>query len=963
MIFTIFFISVAEEKSIQETNSPIKADHQKLRRASSTDLAERIMELKEALVSSKTNSYKTNKFSNLKNRESKILQRAVSMDEVNILRRTNGETSSALREDSTDGKNEFGKPRTRHLVEEKENAPTHLRRSVSENALHASPENHDELTPAFSPFTRSFSQRGVKEQETSCELVMENPLNLETAPISKKHWQAGISSSDEEDFPKQTALISLPQGRQAVRSPQEAVLEEADQLSSVLGNLIDTLGSSTDSERESESEKEAKKKPQNGKVKGKVRDQHKDEELEALCETLDLLIHDNSSDSSSESAKENIVDKKPNNRRQAENRKSSFKPPLPSTRRTTQQLGKTKSLDNFENSKRSSMANGRSNRDRVSKAKSVDVAQLSSNRKPGDRTMNTRQNSSKTTQKNITDRQESSVKTRAQRQKEANISQVLDTTKRKEMLPSKRVLGAKASHRTEKRPALKVKSVDLERSKARPPVAKSKSVDHQVNGHRGTRRNQVKKGSGRSSSSEHDKKPPRLRIADQTRMKTRSQSSGRAGNRVSLAKKSKGNGGRSSTEEDINTEPSKPLRENTTKKGASARKSSREENLVASASSGENSVNVAKSVPCAEKASSEQVTREKDVTDSCGDAVINIKTEIVEEIPKEDANLEFVNQENETLLAEADRTNDVLEENTEEIIKLSKEIQFHYSESAVQSNGDVIRESKKTEKEEDVPEVKQWFPSDPDLRDVVQDGNEPLPAQEEGCHEAIDSHIKEDGNPSITEHANSEGTQSQPRNGKMTLLDIGKQQSKDRLKKKEVVPLSLEERKQLILDAAVTKPKSKPADKRRSILQIKNRSDGNLVKNKKEAFEKPKVAHTTSDGSVAKTTKQRHFRFRGRKKKSFELSSEPLEVVTEDHEEVFEETPTTNGKIHTNQANGVKAIGEQIVETVEKQKGHSPAKISPFQLRFTKRRGSYDLEKRASLGSVESPKQRSGEYE
>ncbi|KAL9989554.1 hypothetical protein ACROYT_G004116 [Oculina patagonica] len=468
------------------------------------------------------------------------------------------------------------------------------------------------------------------------------------------------------------------------------------------------------------------------------------------------------------------------------------------------------------------------------------------------------------------------------------------------MVPSKRDLGAKASHTTGKRPALKVKSVDLERSKARPPMAKSKSVDHQINGPRGTRRNQVKKGSGRSSSSEDDKKPPRLRIADQTRMKTRAQSSGRAGNRdrASLAKKSKGSGGRSSTEEDINTE---------------------------AASKGEKSLNIAKSVTCDEEASSELLTREKDVTDSCGDAAVNIKTEIVEEIAKEDANLEFVNQENETLLAEADRTDDVLEENTEEIIKLSKEIQFHYSENAVLSNGDVIGERNVAEKKEDI--------------------------------------LEENGNPSIAEHANSENTQSQPRNGKMTLLDIGKQQSKDRLKKKEVAPLSLEERKQLILDAAVTKPKSKPADKRRSILQIKSRSDGNLVKNKKEAFEKPKVAHATSDGSVAKTTKQRHFRFRGRKKKSFELSSEPLEVVTEDHEEVFEETPTTNGKIPTNQANGVKANGEQIEETVEKPKGHSPSKISPFQLRFTKRRGSYDLEKRANLGSVESPKQRSGENE
>ena len=375
---------MAEEKSVQENSSPRKVDHQNLRRTSSTDLAERIMELKEALVSSKTNSNRKNKFSgNLRNRESiKPLQRAVSMDEVNISRRTNVETGSVLRRDSTDGYNELQKPRTRHLDEEKENARVHLRRSISENALHASSENHGDLTPAFSPITRRFSQRGVKEPEIPCDVVMENPLNFKTESVSKKDWQGSISSLDEEEIPKQTGLISLPQERQTVRSPQDAVLEEADQLSSVLGNLIDTLGSPTDSERESDSEREVKKKPQNGKVKGTLRDKHRDEELEALCETLDLLIHDNSSESSAESAKENIPDKKPYNRRPTENGKTSFKSPLPPTRRTTQQLGKTKSLDNFEKSKRSSMASGRSNRDRVSKAKSVDVAQLTSNRRP-----------------------------------------------------------------------------------------------------------------------------------------------------------------------------------------------------------------------------------------------------------------------------------------------------------------------------------------------------------------------------------------------------------------------------------------------------------------------------------------------------------------------------------------------------------------------------------------------------
>lgn len=953
-LFTICLISITEEKTEeQQSKAPGKADHSNLRRAGSTDLAERIMELKEALVSSKTNSCKTRKFSNNeKYRESKALQRTVSLDEVNILGRTSEESRSALMKNSTDRINEFQKPST-NLDEEKENKPRHLRRSVSENALHESSENDDELIPAFLPFRR-FSQRSVKEQETIYDLVMENPLSAETAPVGRKHWQGSSSSMEGEGVPDQkNALISVPLERQTVRSPQEIVLEEADELSSVLGNLIDTLGSSTDSERESDSEKEAKKVLQNGKVQGKVRDQHKDEELESLCETLDLLINDNSSDSSSESAKENIIDRKPYNRRQPECQKNGFKPPMPPTRKTTQQLGKAKSLDNLDNSKRSSVANGRVNRDRVSKAKSVDLAPLTSNRRQKERTMDTRQNTSKTIQKNTTDRRESSVKTRAQRQKEANDSHVLDTTNSKEILPNKRDSGAKALQRTEKRPASKAKSVDMERSRTRPPVAKSKSVDHQGKANATTRRSQVKTGSGRSSGSEDDKKPPRLTIAEQTRMKTRSQSgAGRANNRASLAKNSKVKEGKLSTE---------PRHENTTKKSASVQRSSPEENFVAG--NEEIADKIPGSATFAEKTSTDQVIQDQDVTDSCSDAVISIEAEPVKEIAKEDANWEIGNYENMTLM-EPDKTDDVLVESSDETVKLPKEIHSHYSrENEAQLNGDVMGQGNEATEKEDVPKVKQWFPSDSEFRDLVQRSirEEPLAPNQESCHEEIDYHINEEhGNSNIgAENSNSGYTQSQLHIQKKTLLDIGKQQSKERVSRKEVVSLSLEERKQQILDAAVTKSKSKPADKRRSILQIKKRSDGNLVKNKKEAFEQPKVAHTTSDGTVAKSSKQRHFRFRGRRKKSFELSSEPLEVVAEDHEDVFDETPATNGTI--NRANGVtaerkKSVGEKIEEKVVKEKSHSPVKISPFQLRFTKRRGSYDLEKRASSGSAESPK-------
>ena len=947
---------------MEENSSPGKAEQSNLRRASSTDLAERIMELKEALVSSKTSSYKTKKFSNgTKNRETKILQRAVSMDEVNILRQ-NGETSSALMKESTTKDNEFQKPRSH--VEDKENEPGYLRRSVSENALHMSPENNDELTSTFSPFTRRFSHRSVKEQEASCDIVMENPLHLETMPVDERPRQVSISSSDEEDLIKPNKLITVPHQRQSARSPQEAVLEEADQLSSVLGNLIDTLGSSTDSERGTESEKETKKESQNGKAKGKARDQNKDEELEALCATLDLLIHDNS-DSSSESAKENIQDGKTYSRREMENRKSSCKPPLPHTRKTTQKLEKRKSLDSsVENSKQSSMANEGSNRqDRISKAKSVDEAQLTSSRRPRERTTDVSQNISKRIQKNTTDRRESSgVKTRAQRQKEANNAAFLDSANRQDNAPNKRDLGAKAPKRTDKRPALKTKSFDIERSRMRPSVAKSKSLDQQENSLKTTRLSQVKKGSGRrSSSSDDDKKPPRLRIADQTRMKTRAQNAGRANNRTPLSKNSKGKGERLITEQGkVNNEPSRPVLENSIKKGTSAQTSSRKEN------SGVNNqetdpVKTDESVTSTEKTSCNQLIQDQD--DSW--TVINIKAESVSEqtTAQDHANLEVEKKENETRLVEADiKTNKVLVENSDEIIKLSKEIQSHYSEIDAQGNA-VDDNTKETNQQDDVPKVKQWFPSDSELYGHVQDGEGPSAAKQEACHEEVDSRITKDNNPVITESAHSDYTQTDSQSRKMTLLDIGKQQSKERLKRNEEVSLSLEERKQQILDAAVSKPKSKPADKRRSILQIKSRSDGNLVKNKKEAFEKSKVAHTTSDSSLAKSSKQRHFRFRGRGKKSFEFSSERLEVLTEDHEENLEETPAANGKYPANQVNGVPANVEQIDEKVDKGKGHSPVKISPFQLHFKKRSGSYDLEKRASSGSLESPKKHFGEYE
>ena len=492
-------------------------------------------------------------------------------------------------------------------------------------------------------------------------------------------------------------------------------------------------------------------------------------------------------------------------------------------------------------------------------------------------------------------------------------------------------------------------------------MAKAKNLDQPENRLKTTRRSQVKKGSGRSSSSEDDnKKPPRSRLADQTRMKTTAQNVGRAYNRAPLSNNSTSKGDRSITEQgEVNAEPSRPVLENSIKKGPSAQTSSRKEN--SGVKNQDYPVNTDESVTSTEKNPCDQVIKDQD--DSW--TVINIKPKSVAEqtAAENHANLEVEKEKNETHLVEADNSNDVLVETSGEIINLSKEIQSHYSESENDAQCNSVDDNtKETNKQDGVPKETLWFPGDSEFH-VGEDGERPSAARQEDCHDEVDSGITKNGNPVITQSASSDYTQTDSQSRKMTLLDIGKQQSRERVKRREVVSLSLEERKQQILDAAITKPKSKPADKRRSILQIKSRSDGNLVKNKKEAFEKPKVAHTTSDSSVAKSSKQRHFRLRGRKKKSFELSSGPLEVLTEGQEESIEDTPAANGKYPTNQVNGVTANAEQIDEKVDKGKNHSPARISPFQLHFRKRSGSYDLEKRSSSGSLESPSQHLGECE
>lgn len=993
--FWFFSFSIADEKRLQEQNDTGKRIRPNLQRVGSSDLAEKILELKEALVSSRSSSFKSRRPSGEMNAKSVLLRRTVSMDEVNKLRRTDEECTSPLN-DSKHKRNkiqELLKP----LEEEKHNNPaSNLRRSVSENALYASPQNADEHIKPFSSIIRRFSQRGVIEKETACDLVMEDPVNLETASSDKKHEQPSISSLADEEVASVSKNDTLSTkhypDRHAVRSPREAVMEEAEQLSSVLGKMLDTLGSSTDSERESDLEKEEKKESEKGKVTETIADEYKDEELEALCKTLNSIIEDNSSESSSEGGNDNITTEKGYNLRKADvGHKNAFKPPIHPTRKTAQKLEKTKSLDSVEKPNQSSMTNGHLNRERVTKAKSVDVASLTSDRKPQEKLASeSRQNISKMVPKTATDRRESSVKTRAQRQRELNNSRLSEATNRKGIVSNKQQSSVGARPPAGKRPASKAKSVDMDRPRTRHVAIKSKSLDLQENGTKATGRSQPKTRPGRYSSGEDEKKPSRTRNVERKRIQPARQNSGNRKKRASLTSNSKNQRRKSSTEENETGEElgiskaSQEERHVETKQNVVNTEAAPEiENLTLSnlckASQEECHVEIEPNIVNTDVASriekltlNNQALQEQSKTNSYSDQAKNSKAESIEENVPESAiwESEDVSQHNQTLPADLDNNDAVLVENHDEVVKVSKEIESRYGIISLQPNGDVSKGTD-CESEVELSQPKQQLPSDSKLCTLDQDGEQPLNVEEDECVDDTDSRIKEGGNPNVAESANTNCTQSQPSDRKMTLLDIGKQQSKERLARKEEVSLSLQERKQLILEAAVSQPRSKPANKRRSILQIKNRNDGNLVKNKKETFEKPNVTHTASKDSEDKSPKRRHFRFHHRRKKSFEVSNEQLDVVPEDNE--AEPDENTNGIIPTKTAqdarlhNGITAEPKTDSEKLEnnggKEKNRSPIKISPFQLRFTKRKGSYDLEKRASTGSVGSLEQFPGEYE
>lgn len=913
-IFSFLVSSVADEKRQEERNSSGKANHPNLRKSSSSDLAEKILELKEALISSRS---KTRRLSSDKNEKPNFLRRTVSVDEVNNLRRS-VEESNSLRQDIEQSQDDYQKDRSR-FDKESENEPTrNLRRSLSENVLFTSPQKGEEYSILLSPFTRRFSQRGVKELDTACDLVMENPINVKNSSQAETHTRQSIGLSDGEEIPDVRSIRPYPAERQTVQSPREAVLEEADELSSLLGNILATMGSSTESEKESDFEKDVRNESECKKVE-EISDKHRDVELESLCETLDLLIQDNSSDSSSESEDEGIKSRRRYNLRQGAGHRSAFKPAMHPSRRKPQQLGKAKSLN--ENSKRISTTTGRSSHEKATKANSLDVTTSSSAKRVQESTMKTKQNtsstvpktSSKTAPKKTSNQRGNSVKTRVQRQKQENSSRVSESVNQRQVTSNKR-----ESSVGKKQPAYKTKSLDSVRPKTRPPTTKSKSLDYMENGVKNTETIQPKPRSLRSSVSDDNKKAAQARNPGRARIPSSRQDSEKGKGRESLGTHSKLQGRKSSStaKKKISTkEPPKLLNADTGSK----------------------------------ESRSNQVVPECKDSKSCSDQLEGCNVDTTEDNDQKSNNWK-ANEEINLTLALSNKS----DEDLFEIVKDNEVNQFEENfeplynrdnlKNSIHTNGDVKAEEMKKE--------------EGNCQDsVLQDSEQSKLVEQKGS-------IKEISRKS--ENVVVENTEPQTTSRKMTLLDIGKQQSQQRLQaRKEVVSLSLEERKQQILEAAVTKSKSKPADKRRSILQIKSRNDGNLVKNKKEAFEKHDVTRTTSSGSIDKHhRKHRHFRFHGRRKRSFELSNEQLEVVQEDCEEEGQST-SKNGLVPSKQdqdtrlGNGPSAeskiaMSENIEKSVENEKSHSPVKISPFQLRFVKRRGSYDLEKRANRDSLES---------
>lgn len=363
---------------------------------------------------------------------------------------------------------------------------------------------------------------------------------------------------------------------------------------------------------------------------------------------------------------------------------------------------------------------------------------------------------------------------------------------------------------------------------------------------------------------------------------------------------------------------------------------------------------------------------EQDQTESFSHPAVSTTGREQEAVAQDDS-IKDVKEQNsdETSYAERDEVNATQREKLEEIVELPNEIQFHFPESTPPQPKEIV--CLNTQGNSDDERVKQCLSISEPVPEIDQDN---LLIH----NDSTDSYVKENGTSNEIDNrpteSHSQTAQSDSR--KMTLLDIGKQQSRERLARKNgpVTQLTLEERKQLILGSVDSTPKAKPASKRRSILQITNRNEGNLVKNKKDVFEN--ATHTSAavtNSSSSKSEKRRYFRFHGREKKSFEFSHDHLGAVPEDNEgdlgERINEMAPSKGTQAVLELSGATADSktlndfddEEAEKNDERENTRSSLNRSPFQFRFrTRRRGFYDLKKRANATGIGSVEKRSVEY-
>ncbi|XP_015753217.1 PREDICTED: uncharacterized protein LOC107332970 [Acropora digitifera] len=925
------YLGIVDEKRPQDNKSTAMEKGLCFQTRASSDLAEKITELKQALTSSRSSSYRERRLSLEMNTKLLRFRRTMSVDEVNISSRAEEKFASSSKSvDSKNKENEGQKIEDHSLKGEKgRERNTNLRRCVSENVLLTLLEGSGDYAVTL-PIISRFSQRRVVEQETVCDLEMENPIEANISSVANpvEEGQKAISLPDIGSA-ENSKIKSSGTKRNTVRSRSENALKEADKLSSVLDNILDTLGGSSDSERETDSEKEMTKATKEARIsRERTVDQFKeDAELDTLSKTLDLIIQDNTSESESS---ENVGDLNANEqrdklRKRRDDAKCSLKPPVHPGRRSTKHLERTKS---FDKSKQASLIDGNIDRERLSKSKSVDVSSVTSNRRSRQKL------STETSQLRTVSR--SPVKTRAQRQREMkNSRSILETSKRNQVISKKH-----DSVATAKRPVSKGKSVDVNRHRTRrEALVKSKSVGNQRNETKGTEPRR-KRFSSRSSNSEDDMKAVK---SDEAETK-HAQQCEKEENRVVMASNEGNKESRLETPKETGEQPDETEQDR--------RKVDVDHN---------------------ELRNGQVAFAEQDQTESFSHPAVSATGREQEAVAQDDSSKDVKEQNSdETFYAERDEVNATQREKLDEIVELPNEIQFHFPESAPLQPKEIVCLNTQGNSDDEI--VQQSLSISEPVPEIDQDN---LLIH----NDSTDFHVKENGTSNEIDNSPTESySQTAQADGrKMTLLDIGKQQSRERLARKNgpVTQLTLEERKQLILGSVDSTPKAKPASKRRSILQIKNRNEGNLVKNKKDVFEN--ATHTSAavtNSSSSKSEKRRYFRFHGRERKSFEFSHDHLGAVPEDNEgdlgDRINEMAPSKGTQAVLELSGATADSaktlndfddEEAEKNDERENTRSSLNRSPFQFRFrTKRRGFYDLKKRANATGIGSVEKRSLEY-